>query len=197
VQTRPLPPTPAISRCAAPPRQRSNRCRRNRALTRWRDGSAGCVSVNVRPHASQIEPALAPQQPRHTAGDGEIARTAPPAGPSTSTTRVRTNGNVLHRASARPPTRAARPAPRRRSHDQTIDADQTANFILHPLLLLLRDFDNAKPARRSACLYPGSTPPDQQDAIFNRRRGQFSTGASSRTDPSARSSSPRRFGLPP
>jgi hypothetical protein len=39
-----------------------------------------------------------------------------------------------------------------RSHDQPIDPHETANVILHPLFLLVRVFDNAKPAKGSGCL---------------------------------------------
>ena len=44
------------------------------------------------------------------------------------------------------------------SHHQPLDTDNTANVIRHPLFLLLREFDNAKPPRSSRCLYPGLNP---------------------------------------
>ena len=40
-------------------------------------------------------------------------------------------------------------------HRHPLDAQQTANVVMHPLFLLVRVFDNAKPARSSGCLYPG------------------------------------------
>jgi hypothetical protein len=47
-----------------------------------------------------------------------------------------------------------------------------ANVILHPLFLLLRVFDNAKPPEGSGCLLLSpSTPAVQQDPHFNRRKG--------------------------
>ena len=44
-------------------------------------------------------------------------------------------------------------------HNHAIDPDKTANVIPHSLLLLVRVFDNAKPARSSGCLrYPSLNP---------------------------------------
>ena len=44
-------------------------------------------------------------------------------------------------------------------HRQPLDPDQTANVILHPLFLLVRVFDNAKPQEGSGCLrYPALNP---------------------------------------
>jgi hypothetical protein len=55
-------------------------------------------------------------------------------------------------------------------HDQPIDPNKTANVILHPLFLLGRVVDNAKPRRGSGCLYPGLNPArSSKTPIFNRR----------------------------
>jgi hypothetical protein len=58
-------------------------------------------------------------------------------------------------------------------HGHPLDAEQTANVIIHPLFLLVRVFDNAKPARSSGCLYPGPNP-------ANSARPQISTGLDTR-----------------
>lgn len=39
-----------------------------------------------------------------------------------------------------------------------LDPDKTANVVMHPLFLLVRVFDNAKPARSSGCLCPDLNP---------------------------------------
>jgi hypothetical protein len=58
-------------------------------------------------------------------------------------------------------------------HDHTIDPDKTANVIPHSLFLLVRVFDNAKPARSSGCLrYPSLNP-------ARLARPHFSTGLDS------------------
>jgi hypothetical protein len=55
-------------------------------------------------------------------------------------------------------------------HDQPIDPDQTANVILHPLFLLVRVFDNAKPARGSGCLLSDPQPRSiNKTPVFDRR----------------------------
>jgi hypothetical protein len=57
-------------------------------------------------------------------------------------------------------------------HDQPIDTDETTNVILHPLFLLVRVFDNAKPARSSGCLLSEPQPRSiSKTPNLNRRRG--------------------------
>jgi hypothetical protein len=55
-------------------------------------------------------------------------------------------------------------------HDQPFNPNETANVVLHPLFLLVRVFDNAKPARGSGCLYPDLKPRSfSKTLVFNRR----------------------------
>ena len=104
-----------------------------------------------------IEPSLAPQQPCDTPGDRQISnphhrpvlylQRPTPAPPTTSGFELELDLDLELLGALHDP-----------GHGQPPDADQTANVILHPLFLLFRDFDNAKPARSSGCLYPGLNP---------------------------------------
>jgi hypothetical protein len=96
-------------------------------------------------------PPLAPQQVSDPTHDRQIEhshhvaildRQRPPPGPPT-TRRPRDQLDL----ELKPPAVIDH-----RSHDQPIDTDKTANVILHPLLLLVRVFDNARLARSSGCL---------------------------------------------
>ena len=55
-------------------------------------------------------------------------------------------------------------------HHHPLDPDKTANVVMHPLFLLVRVFDNAKPARMQRMfLYPDLNP-------AGSARPQISTG---------------------
>ena len=60
-------------------------------------------------------------------------------------------------------------------HNQAFDADETANVILHPLFLMLRVFDNAKPARSSGCLSGPQPRSISKTPLFNLILGALRT----------------------
>lgn len=104
-----------------------------------------------------IEPPLTPQQPSDAPRDRQIAHPhdrpilhmnrPAPAPPTTPGADRELNLELELLAQLDHP-----------GHDQPIDPDKTTNVTLHPLFLLFRVFDNAKPREGSGCLYPSLNP---------------------------------------
>ena len=107
------------------------------------------MGLGKRPRTGRTpEPPLAPTQVGHPPGDREIPDPHPIA--LLDHKRPTTTPPTAPRPSQHldleldPPTMIGHPG-----HRHPLDPDETANVVMHPLFLLVRVFDNAKPARSS------------------------------------------------
>ena len=116
------------------------------------------MGLGERPRARLTpEPPLAPTQVRHPSREREIPDPHPVS--LLDHQRPTTTPPTAPRPSQHldleldPPTMVSNSR-----HRHALDPDKTANVVIHPLFLLVRVFDNAKPARSSGCLLSGPQP---------------------------------------
>jgi hypothetical protein len=113
----------ATSECAAPSLARANRRRPNRRVTRCRDGSSSCRSLNVHPQAQQRK--------------RRLRQTKKVRLPAIGRSRTRTSGRSFTSQLARPQhgqQPLATPLNDSR-HRQPLEPKQPTKVLVHPLFL--------------------------------------------------------------